>query len=251
MWDGDRLAFDSQGNLIGTATTLPFSLSAVDVNQVRLTGSTLEIEGRREALTYERSITAVSYKSAKDVHITIALDWQHPDAVNDAVARIFSIGVDEELAAHAPEYWQYWLRANLRFEEARTGSSGPSGKTAPYPRPFDDYRDAIAEFGSLYHPGGGITNPRLISAPDPQYNEAARDAHLQGVVVIGLVVDSSGRPQRVRIVSPIGFGLDENAVETVRQYHFAPSIYRDKPVAVAINIEVNYRIYDPPQTPDR
>ena len=106
MWDGDKLTFDSQGNLDGSAQMLPFSLSAVNVTKVRLTDSQLEIEGRREGLEFIQPIKAVSWKSARKVHLSIALDNQHPEALNAAIAKVFSIGVDEGLAANAPDYWQ-------------------------------------------------------------------------------------------------------------------------------------------------
>lgn len=97
--------------------------------------------------------------------------------------------------------------------------------------------------GGLYHPGGGVSNPVLVYAPDPEFSDEARRAKYQGVCVVGLIVDAQGNPQRVRIVRPLGMGLDEKALEAVRQYKFKPAIYNGKPVPVEINIEVNFRIY--------
>ena len=97
--------------------------------------------------------------------------------------------------------------------------------------------------GGLYHPGGGVSNPVLIYAPDPEFSDEARRAKYQGVCVVGLIVDSQGNPQRVRIVRPLGMGLDEKALEAVRQYKFKPAVFNGKPVPVEINIEVNFRIY--------
>jgi len=97
--------------------------------------------------------------------------------------------------------------------------------------------------GGLYHPGGGVSNPVLIYAPDPEFSDEARRAKYQGVCVVGLIVDAQGNPQRVRIVRPLGMGLDEKAMEAVRQYKFRPAMYKGHPVPVEINIEVNFRIY--------
>jgi TonB family protein len=97
--------------------------------------------------------------------------------------------------------------------------------------------------GGLYHPGGGVSNPVLVYAPDPEFSDEARRAKYQGVCVVGLIVDAQGNPQRVRIVRPLGMGLDEKALEAVRQYKFKPAIFNGKPVPVEINIEVNFRIY--------
>lgn len=97
--------------------------------------------------------------------------------------------------------------------------------------------------GGLYHPGGGVSNPVLLYSPDPEFSDEARRAKYQGVCVVGLIVDAQGNPQRVRIVRPLGMGLDEKALEAVRQYKFKPAIFQGKPVPVEINIEVNFRIY--------
>lgn len=97
--------------------------------------------------------------------------------------------------------------------------------------------------GGLYHPGGGVSNPILIYAPDPEFSDEARRAKYQGVCVVSLIVDAMGNPQHVHIIRPLGMGLDEKAMEAVRQYKFRPAMYKGRPVAVMINIEVNFRIY--------
>jgi protein TonB len=97
--------------------------------------------------------------------------------------------------------------------------------------------------GGLMHMGGGVSPPILIYDPDPEFSDEARRAKYQGVCVVGLVVDSQGNPQEVKIVRPLGMGLDEKAIEAVRQYKFKPALYKGKAVAVVINIEVNFRIY--------
>jgi TonB family protein len=97
--------------------------------------------------------------------------------------------------------------------------------------------------GGIYHVGGGVSNPILIYAPDPEFSDEARRAKYQGVCVVGLVVDAQGNPQRVHIVRPLGMGLDEKAIEAVRDYKFKPAVFKGKNVAVEVNIEVNFRIY--------
>ena len=97
--------------------------------------------------------------------------------------------------------------------------------------------------GGIYHVGGGVSNPILIYAPDPEFSDEARRAKYQGVCVVGLIVDSTGNPQHVHIVRALGMGLDEKAMEAVRQYKFKPAQFKGKNVAVEVNIEVNFRIY--------
>jgi len=94
----------------------------------------------------------------------------------------------------------------------------------------------------LYHVGGDVSAPKLVFAPDPQYSEKARQAKYQGVCVISLMVDAQGKPKRVQVVRHLGMGLDKKAVEAVKRYRFEPAMRFGKPVAVAVNIEVNFRL---------
>jgi len=97
--------------------------------------------------------------------------------------------------------------------------------------------------GGLYHVGGGVSAPQLVFAPDPEFSDEARRAKYQGVCVVSLIVDAQGNPQRVQVVRHLGMGLDEKAVEAVKQYKFKPATLQGKPVPVEVNIEVNFRIY--------
>jgi TonB family protein len=97
--------------------------------------------------------------------------------------------------------------------------------------------------GGVYHPGGGVSAPQVIYAPDPEFSDEARRAKYQGICVVALIVDAQGNPQNVHVVRPLGMGLDEKAVEAVRQYKFKPAMYQGHPVPVEVNVEVNFRIY--------
>jgi periplasmic protein TonB len=97
--------------------------------------------------------------------------------------------------------------------------------------------------GGPYKVGGGVQAPRAIYAPDPEYSEEARKAKYQGVVVLWLVVGPDGRPRDMRVQRGLGMGLDEKAVEAVKQWKFEPATKDGKPVAVQINVEVNFRLY--------
>jgi len=95
----------------------------------------------------------------------------------------------------------------------------------------------------IYHVGGGVSAPLVLSAVDPEYSDEARRAKFTGIVVVALVVDPSGMPQHVHVIRHLGMGLDEKAIEAVRLYRFKPAEYQGKPVPVEVNIEVNFQIY--------
>jgi TonB family protein len=97
--------------------------------------------------------------------------------------------------------------------------------------------------GGLYRVGGGVSAPRPVYDPDPEYSEEARRAKFQGIVLLWVVVGPDGRPRDVRVQRSLGMGLDEKALEAVRRWRFEPSMLDGRAVAVQVNIEVNFRLY--------
>jgi len=97
--------------------------------------------------------------------------------------------------------------------------------------------------GGIYRVGGGVSAPKPIFSPDPEYSDEARKAKYQGTVLIWMVVDADGRPHNIRIVRSLGLGLDEKALEAVRTWRFEPARRDGHPVSVQINVEVSFRLY--------
>src|SRR5215475_7576024 len=97
--------------------------------------------------------------------------------------------------------------------------------------------------GGLYHVGGGVSAPQVIKKVDPEYSEEARKAKYQGTVILGLIVDAHGRPQQLRVQRGLGMGLDQKALEAVRQWVFEPAQKDGRPVAVTISVEVAFRLF--------
>jgi protein TonB len=97
--------------------------------------------------------------------------------------------------------------------------------------------------GGLFHVGGGVSAPKVIYQPDPEYSEEARKAKFQGTCVLWLIVGPDGRPRDVRVARTLGLGLDEKAIEAVKNWRFEPAYKDGKPVSVPINVEVSFRLY--------
>ena len=97
--------------------------------------------------------------------------------------------------------------------------------------------------GGIYRVGGGVSAPRVIYDPDPEYSEEARQAKYQGTVVLWIVIGADGRARDVRVSRALGMGLDQKAVEAVRSWRFQPAMKDGHPVAVQVNVEVNFRLY--------
>src|SRR5215469_3353863 len=94
----------------------------------------------------------------------------------------------------------------------------------------------------VYRAGNGVTKPELLKKVEPEYSEEARKAKFQGVVVLYIVVDPNGNAVSPRVMKSLGLGLDEKAMEAVKQWKFKPGYKDGKPVAVAATVEVNFRL---------
>jgi periplasmic protein TonB len=90
--------------------------------------------------------------------------------------------------------------------------------------------------------GNGVSAPTLLVSPEPEYSEEARKAKLQGVVRLALVVDERGNPTQIRVITSLGLGLDQKAIEAVQKWKFKPGMKDGKPVAVQASVEVNFRL---------
>jgi len=84
--------------------------------------------------------------------------------------------------------------------------------------------------------------PVLLYKKEPAYTEKARKAKYQGRALLSIEIDSSGRVTNARMVRSLGLGLDENAIEAVRQWRFRPAMKDGQPVAVTVRVEVNFRL---------
>jgi len=97
--------------------------------------------------------------------------------------------------------------------------------------------------GGNSHVGMGVRAPRVIYDPDPEFSDEARRAKYQGTVTLSAVVDQQGRANDLYVVRSLGMGLYDKAIEAVQKWKLATGIKDGYPVAVRVNVEVNFRLY--------
>jgi TonB family protein len=90
--------------------------------------------------------------------------------------------------------------------------------------------------------GTDITPPALLFKMEPEYSEEARQAKSQGNLTLSLIIEPDGKPSDIRIVQGLGLGLDEQAIAAVMQWRFKPGTRNGKPVRVATQIVVSFRL---------
>jgi len=96
--------------------------------------------------------------------------------------------------------------------------------------------------GGVFRVGGGVNPPTVITRVEPQYSEEARKARYQGTVVLEAIVRRDGTVDITRVVRSLGFGLDENAIQALKQWRFKPGTRNGVAVDVSLNIEVNFNL---------
>ena len=89
--------------------------------------------------------------------------------------------------------------------------------------------------------------PKAIYAPDPEYSDEARHNGIQGAVVMTVVIGKDGLVKNVVVEKGLGYGLDEKASNTVREWKFQPARMKSEPVAVTVNVQMKFRMYSSPQ----
>ncbi len=190
-----------------------------------------------------------------------------------ALSRIF-LTAQDRLADSMPDYWKPCVLAastGNSMEPAGTPASSQNWRTLPTGGKQSNACSFPAEFASipgvlssseetakpdepaadeatvLYGPvgriGKGVTPPKLVSQTEPEFSEQARSAKYQGVVVLSFIVDKTGQVRNIRIMRPVGFGLDQKAVATVSRWRFNPAEKNGEPVAVEIDAEVAFHLY--------
>ncbi len=97
--------------------------------------------------------------------------------------------------------------------------------------------------GGVFRIGGGVSAPRGLYTPEPEYSEQARKAKHEGTVILTVIVGPDGRTHGIRVARSLGLGLDEKAMEAVRNWKFEPARKGGQAVAVQVNVEVKFSLY--------
>jgi protein TonB len=133
---------------------------------------------------------------------------------------------------------------------ASNGTGGPSGMGSDLGTGVGSGAGYGAGLGSpagtgngIFRVGGGVSAPRPIYAPDPEYSEEARKVKYQGTVILWAIIGTDGLPKDLRVQRTPGMGLDQKALEAVRRWRFEPARKDGQPVAVQVNIELNFRLF--------
>ena len=152
--------------------------------------------------------------------VTTTISQAHANKLlEDALDNVFAQGFDSRLMQSMPDFWKLYYAA-------------AAAKS--------DYRPADP---AVLRQSGVDQKARLTSTFEPASNEYAQDHGVAGMCLYHVVIGADGKPGEIAVARPIGFGLDESAVDTIRKATFQPAIKDGKPVPVMLDLVVEFRIY--------
>ena len=212
------LSFEQTGRLTSSGGEQDWMRAQFEVGKVRLKKDELTIEGKRVHLAFDDEGKLAKEKPGREkVRVSVALASNpHSDAELSAVLKKIFITRKDKLEELVPPQW----------------------KTAAF---NEEHQDGILG-NPIYKVGSGVSPPRPIYTPDPEYTDEARADHYSGTVVLAIVVDVDGKPKGIRIIRHQPDGLDYAAMNAVRQWRFAPGTKGGVPVAVGLQVELKFQL---------
>lgn len=312
------LSYNEHGILVSHSPQGSYTLSAIEIDKVRLTKHKVELEGQRFGL-----------------HFLGALPYEDPTSAVDRVnitpkKKVLKITIDRELVVKPKKTREKEKGKESKPTPKSASASGPATSGAPaanavppaattppasaptpsddsnntaeaqdeiaaapaaerpadaatvtattsqahsnkllldaldnvFAQPFDQrMMDAMPEFWKLYYAAAAAKTDyqpadpavlrqsmvdkkaRLLSTVEPASNDYAQQHGVAGICLYHVVIGADGKPGVIAVARPIGFGLDENAVDTLRKASFEPAIKDGKPVPVLLDLVVEFRIY--------
>ena len=303
FYQDDKLQFATDGKVIGSPQKGSFALSGLEIDKVKFTKHTMEIEAHRVglhffgALPYEddsKPFERIKVDPKKSMNIEIdrlviepekkkkKKDEKKKDDTEIAAKTTAPAATDaaKEDAASLPATPEPGNGSSQKASSATAAAANAVPAVAPNHDPRVSFlqlskalnvmfapslNDSVIATlpgywqnyfatkegkartqrvdASTLRPGGEVKPPQLLTVLDPASNDYAQKNNIAGMVFLQMVVDANGRPGTVTIVRPIGFGLDEKAVEAVEHAQFRAGTLNGKPVPELVNLQVTFRIY--------
>ncbi|HWF06248.1 MAG TPA: energy transducer TonB [Candidatus Angelobacter sp.] len=277
---GGSQRYDAEGKVLKGGNEEPWtSHGGVLIERILLTPDKLRVDGKRMMFAFsKKEFLLVELKKLKehedppfspDINIEIVLGHSidSEEQARNTLNKVFALSTEDLLAA-VPDFWRSCLTDRLTYDPSRTRETEFYWRAPEVsikrPVPIVDRKKPVGEpvlkskedrkvenqtkftedGEPLMHVGDGVSPPRPIHTPEPEYANIARYESFHGVDVVTIIVGTDGRVHKAWLARPLGLGLDESSIATVKTWRFQPAFSGDKePVAVEINIEVSFNLY--------
>jgi len=101
---------------------------------------------------------------------------------------------------------------------------------------------ALSASAQPYRVGGDVKAPVIEHRVEPAYTAEAARARISGIIIVEATIDETGHVAHVEVLKPLPFGLDQAAVDAVKQWTFKPATLNGNPVPVYFNLTVSFRL---------
>jgi periplasmic protein TonB len=95
----------------------------------------------------------------------------------------------------------------------------------------------------VYELGNGVTAPKGVYTPNPEYAESARKKKVKGNVELAMIVTAEGKVRDLKVTKSLDKDLDKQALAAVSTWRFEPATKDGKSVAVHLRTDVSFRLY--------
>jgi TonB family protein len=247
FYSDSSLRFDRNGDLVGNSATGVWTVnSTILITDLRINRhNLLMLKGKRVINVFDDDTGKfVNLTSGTSVQVELELDpaWQDAAPVLALLGKVIPSSFGP-LSSSVPAYWQCWLSGRTTRDKKSGNWQCSLPNAEPYKAGEAEAARTEADACKALKVGGSVKPPKVLSKADPTFTDAARFLHLQGRTVLKIIVDEHGEPRVTGIVRPLGAGLDDQAVECVRHWRFAPATRDGEPVPVEVDVEVSYRLY--------
>ena len=179
-----------------------------------------ETANNNEEARAEIAAAPAAERPADPNSVTTTISPAHANKVLlDAFDHVFAQSFDARMMDAMPGFWKLYYAA-------------AAAKTDYQPQDPSVLRQNVVD-----------QKAQLVSKFEPASNQYAQDSGVAGMSLYHVVVGADGKPGEISVARPIGFGLDESAVDAIRKATFSPAIKDGKPVPVLLDLVVEFRIY--------
>ena len=122
----------------------------------------------------------------------------------------------------------------------------PQGETAPQIDKSDiaPPKKSLALEDIINRRASEWVAPKYKTRMNPKYPKGAKEAKKDGTVVLKLTINENGIPKDIVAVTDLGFGLEEAAIEALKQSTFHPAMKDSKPTSIQVEIPYTFKIAD-------
>jgi TonB family protein len=239
---GSSLRYDADGKVLKGGDEGPWTVfGGILIDHASLSADKLHITGRLMLVLFpHQRFSIMEFKRLNNrpknppfstsVKLEIAL--AHPvgsaEEARTVMNRVFALNT-AELLDSISDFWRPSLMDSLIYDPSQSKETEfqwrekvpPAQKLSREPVAISKSENADAD-SAIFRVGPEVKAPKVQYTPEPEFTEIARYEKYPGVAVVNMVVDKNGNVQHLKLVRPLGLGLDESAQATLKTWRFLP-----------------------------